>query len=187
MKKLVLLASILAVLLSGASTPVMAQRVNTKDLPKVNFYMARQQIQIIDDAPSLNDMRTNPAAAQQQGGAGAGASPRLGQGLPRAGFMTNMGAYHGSPAAGALPRVNNGVPKSLPHTNNGLNNGLKAASAGKLKTKSHPPAQPHGPVTAKGYKPYATTPMAQSSSGTGSSLNSSTAVKGSVLHWNRNR
>jgi len=182
MKKVLVVASTLAVF-SGAlsALPVLAQRSDNPNLKM--FYMARQQIQITDDAPAVNDMRSNPAAAQS-----AAAAAQAAQGaLPRAGFMSNMGAYHGSPMSGALPTVNNGLPKALPQTATGLPGqpqGQSAGNAGKLKIKKASPAAARPTqVVAKTYRPYATTP--QQSGGSGSLLNSSTSVNGSVLHWNR--
>ena len=180
MKNEVLLASVIAVLASSAGASVLAQRSDNPNLKM--FYMARQQVQITDDVPVVNDMRTNPAPAQQSGAAAAGAA---GQGLPRAGFASNMNAYHGGPVGGALPKVNNGVPTRLPEAGSGGNKGLKAGNAGKLKMKSAPGVQNAGPAVAKSYKPYATAPAGESGGGSGNLLNSSTSVKGSVLHWNK--
>lgn len=175
MKNVLLLASTLSFMLLSAGTQVLAQRSDNPNLR--NFYMARQQIQITDDAPAVNDMRTNPAAAQQSAAAAAAAA----QPLPRAGFSTNMGAYHSGPSA--LPKVNNGVPAKLPTTVDGVNRpGLKASNAGKVKPKAPAPQQP---MVAKSYKPYATTPAISQGGSSGSLLNSSTNVKGSVLHWNK--
>ncbi|MBX9689248.1 MAG: hypothetical protein K2X27_21240 [Candidatus Obscuribacterales bacterium] len=174
-----LLPAFLLSLLSGL--PAVAQ-YGRNDNPNLrNFYMARQQIQIMDDAPQVNDLRTNPqAAAQQQ------MAPAAPQALPRAGFSTYMSGYHGGNAGGALPQVNNGVPKSLPSAPE--RTGLKA-NAGKLKMKASPSvSQAKGPVLAKTYAPYAKTPSAPASGGSsGSLLNSSTSVQGSVLHWNKRR
>lgn len=178
MKNVLLLASILALVSGSAGSSALAQRGDNPNMK--NFYMARQQVQITDEAPVVNDMRTNPAAAQQSSAAAAAAGAA--QPLPRAGFGSNMGAYR-PPAGNGLPQVNNGVPAKLPETVNGVKQGMKAGNAGKLKGKTAPAPAPQQPVVIKTYKPYATTPV--SGGGSGSLLNSSTSVKGSVLHWNR--
>jgi hypothetical protein len=147
------------------------------------FYMARQQIQITDDAPAVNDMRTVVQPGQQ-----APAIPSPGQGLPRAGFASNMGAYHGGGGGSGLPTVNNGVPAKLPQAPTGgrVQNGMKAGNAGKLKAKAAPAANSGQAPAVKAYKPYATAPVAQTQSiPNGSLLNSSQNVRGSVLHWNK--
>jgi hypothetical protein len=178
MKNLLLIASILACL-AGTSSPVLAQRNDNPNMKM--FYMARQQIQITDDAPAVNDMRTNPQNAQQ---AAAQAAATAGQALPRAGFSSNMNAYR-TPASTGLPTVNNGVPAKLPETMTGINKkGLKAGDAGKLKAKAPAGPRAAAPVAVKTYQPYATAPVAQTGQ-TGSLLNSSTTVRGSVLHWNK--
>lgn len=176
--KTLILASVLTGLIS---TPAMAQFGRSDNPNMRNFYMARQQVQIFDEAPQVNDMRTNPAAAAQ-GPAPAVTGP---QALPRAGFNTNMGGYMGSNPGVGLPQVNNGVPK-LPPAGPNLS-GKQAQSGGTIKAKA--PPKPKAPVVAKSYKPYATFPASGNapSGGGGSMLNSSTSVSGSVLHWNKRR
>jgi hypothetical protein len=179
MKKVLLLASIVSLLAGSAGTAALAQRSDNPNMKM--FYMARQQIQITDDVPVVNDMRTNPAAAQQSAAAAAAAAKAA---LPRAGFGSNMAGLQTPAAAAGLPKVNNGVPVKLPEAGNGTK-GLKAGNAGKLKAKGPPVATQQSTPVAKTYKPYATTPVAQSSGSSGSLLNSSTSVQGSVLHWNK--
>lgn len=179
MRNLLLLASMLSLISAAASSSAMAQSGRNDNPNMRNFYMARQQVQITDDAPAVNDLRTNPAAAQQGGGA-----PTRPQALPRAGFSTYMSGYTGGGGKSALPTVNNGVPPKLPSAGPDLTG--KKASAGKLTPKA--PAAPKGPAVAKSYKPYATTPSVAASGGSaGSSMNTSTNVQGSVLHWNKRR
>jgi len=179
MKNVALGASLLAGLL--CSCPAFAQRNDNPNMKM--FYMARQQIQITDDGPAVNDMRTVAQPGQQSAAAPA---PSPGQGLPRAGFASNMSAYHGGGGGTGLPTVNNGVPAKLPQAPTGgkAQNGLKAGNAGKLKAKAAPVASQSPAVRA--YKPYATTPVVQAPAGqNGSLLNSSQNVRGSVLHWNK--
>ena len=177
----VALAASSAIAVSCSIIPAAAQR---NDNPNIrNFYMARQQVQIYDDAPMVNDMRTAPGAA----GAPAPAVTAPQQ-LPRAGFNTYMSGYAGGNARAGLPQVINGVPPKLPSAP--ALTGQKA-HAGKLKAKS-PPA-PKGPAVAKSYQPYATYQPAATggstapASSSGSMLNSSGSVRGSVLHWNKKR
>lgn len=181
MKNELVTAMALTVLVSSATLPAQAQYRN--DNPNMrNFYMARQQVQIMDDAPQVNDLRTNPSAAQG-GGAPAVSAP---QPLPRASFNSYMGAYSGGNARSALPQVNNGVPPKLPSAPE--RTGLKA-NAGKLKMKSTPSVA-KGPTVAKSYKQYQTyaaAPAAGSPPAGGSLLNANTSVRGSVLHWNKRR
>lgn len=173
-----LLASLLSCLVS---TPALAQ-FGRNDNPNMrNFYMARQQVQIYDETPQVNDMRTNPAAAGQAP-APAVTGP---QALPRAGFNTYMSGYSGPSAKQGLPPASNGIQK-LPPAGPNLT-GQRAPSGGTIKpraAKAAPVAK--APVVAKSYKPYATTP-AHTGASSGSLLNSSTSVSGSVLHWNRKR
>lgn len=147
-----------------------------------HYYMARQQVQIIDDAPQYNDLRSNPAAQSQRPPA---AAP---QALPRAGFNSFMSGYAGGAARSGLPQVNNGVPRALPAATSAKG---QSASAGKLKsaTKTASTAAKTSPIV-KGYKPYATAPSNASAVGSGSASSSSsasTSVKGNVLHWNQKR
>jgi phage/plasmid primase-like uncharacterized protein len=84
-----------------------------------------------------------------------------------------------------LPEVGGGVPK-LPAAGPNLT-GRSAGNPGKLKAKNATasiPAAGKAPVTAKAYKPYATT---SSGAGSGASTYSSTNVQGSVLHWNKKK
>lgn len=182
MNKLPCVAISVFLLLFGAS-PVFAQSGRNDNPNLRNFYMARQQIQITDDVPAVNDLRSNPAAAA----AGAPA-PTAPQGLPRAGFNSYMSGLAGGGAGRGLPEVNNGVPK-LPPAGPNLS-GKTAGNPGKLKPAAKSastglPSSGKAPVAAKAYKPYATTGSAGVSSG--SSYSSSTNVQGSVLHWNKRK
>lgn len=179
MKNLPCLAISLSLLLCG-TIPALAQ-YGRNDNPNLrNFYMARQQVQIMDDAPQVNDLRTNPAA-----GGAAPPVPAGPQALPRASFNTYMSGYAGGGAGRGLPEVNNGVPK-LPPAGPNLT-GNSAGNAGKLKPKAKAPVTPvaKGPVVAKSYKPYATAGSAGVQ--TGASTYSNTSVQGSVLHWNKRK
>lgn len=173
----VIFAAVLCLL--SANTAAYAQYGRNDNPNMRNFYMARQQVQITDDTPQVNDMRTFPQPGQAAAPAVSGPQP-----LPRAGFSTYMSGYQGGGGKNALPQVNNGVPKQLPQTITGLPQGQKAPSAGKLKPKAPSVA---APAVAKTYKPYATVPAAQSGGNSGSMFNSSTSVQGSVLHWNKRR
>ena len=176
MRNALLIAAFLSIMPVATCSQAMAQGYGRSDNPNMrNFYMARQQVQIFDDAPQVTDMRSAAGAAQ-------GAAPQVTapQALPRASFGTHLSTPY---AGGGLPQVNNGVPKNLPSTMGGGPVGQKAKSGGTIKAKA--PAAPKAPVVAKSYRPYATTPVNNGSSG--SLLNSSTSVSGSVLHWNKRR
>ena len=143
-----------------------------------NFYMARQQVQITDDAPTVNDMRTVPGAP----GSAAVAGPRP---LPRAGFgsYVNPTLVGGSMSSG-LPQVVNGVPKAPPAAAPRKSPTGQRATANKIKATAAPAN------TVKAYKPYQTYPAAApagSGASGGSMINSSSNVSGSVLHWNRKK
>lgn len=169
------------------TVPAFAQLSDNPNMS--HFYMARQQIQILDDAPVIYDKRTNPAAAAQS----QGALPRGPAPLPRAGFNS----YSSSLPQGmgsSLPEVVNGVPKKIPPpaAPKGVNPNM--AKAGKYKNAAaKKPAKPSGPVVTKTYAPYqgygAPAGSAASSRPVASygSNSSSTNVRGSLLHWSRTR
>ncbi len=158
-----------------------AQRSDNPNLR--NFYMSRQQWTITDDAPIINDQRTQPGASQGgQGALPAGPAP-----LPKAGwqpYSSNIPSVRT-----ALPEVNTGVPKNLPTAPSPR--GVKA-NAGTLKPKG-PAAQskPATPTTVQSYSTYRgygsnLSPATGSGTGQGS-MQSSTSVQGSVLHWARSK
>ncbi len=152
-----------------------------------HFYMARQQVQITDDAPLVNDQRTFPNGGQP-GQMGAGIPTRP-MGLPRAGFQQ----YYTPSTPGfssGLPQTVNGVPPKEPPPR-AVKQGKKA-TANKLKTaKATTPAKTAAPVStaAKAYSPYkgygpGSTSAEPTGTTTASSMQSKTRVKG-VLHWAR--
>lgn len=167
-------------LLLAAFSPAGAQNQYQGSDPNLrNFYMARQQIQIIDESPVVTNS-TNPAGANQAAGAAGGAGGRAP--LPRAGFNSYMQSMPQS--VGPLPKVENGVPKAPPPPPKGFK-----ANAGKLQMKAKPVIS--GPSSYSSYKGYggnapAAAPVASpamSSGSTGAERN----VKGDVLHWSRQR
>lgn len=167
-------AGILALVLSVAGMPVWAQGYRNDNPNLRQFYMARQQIQITDETPAVNDMRTGAAAGA--------AAPNAPQALPRAGFGSNMGGlYNSSAMKGGLPQVMNGVPKAPPPPSPAA---LKAR-AGKLKAAV--PKAPPGPAVVKTYSPYKTYGTSGGSASSGGTMSSSGSVRGSVLHWNKKR
>jgi hypothetical protein len=161
-----------------ACLPAFAQQQYRGSDPNLrNFYMARQQIQIIDDSPIVTNS-SNPAAAAQGGGPAAGGRAPL----PKAGFNSYMQSMPQN--MGPLPKVENGVPKAPSPVPNGFK-----ANAGKLKIKSAPVAS--GPKSYSSYKGYGgsvpqTTAMPAPASTSGD-YSSSRNVQGSVLHWSRQR
>jgi hypothetical protein len=172
---------------ASAASPAVAQKSGDPNLG--HFYMARQQIQIMDDTPAVNDMRTQPAPpGAAQGPPGIPGRP---VGLPRAGFAQ----YAPPPTAAGpvgLPKVVNGVPPKAPPAVM-----PKTGQAGAYKTKPAAAPKPTGPITAKKYAPYngygggnPYSPPVAASSGS----NTSTAIRGtlmnqgpSALHWARTR
>ncbi len=188
MKMAFVLAGLSLVSVAGwFSEPAMAQGGYRNDNPNMrNFYMARQQIQITDDAPAVNDMRTNPAANPAAAAAAAAAAPRQ---LPRAGFNS----YYTPTGAGmtnGLPQVVNGVPKAPPVAASPLPRRGSGPTGQRATAKTMGPKTASAPSSVKAYKPYQTYPeqsaVGSSASG-GGMLNSTANVKGSVLHWNRRR
>ncbi len=174
-----------AILLAGGvislALPASAQRSTDPNIG--HFYMARQQIQITDDAPVVYDKRTGPGAGQTGAAIPSGPAP-----LPRAGFNAYSSSMPSSMGAG-LPEVVNGVPRRLPSPPPGVSPKSGKAGAYKLKKATAAP-RPSGPTAAKIYAPYkgygSGNPVAASPSYSGGD-NSSTAVKGSLLHWTRTR
>lgn len=181
-----IVSALLVVGLSATALPGLAQgRSNDPNLG--HFYMARQQIQILDDAPVIYDKRTVPGAAQQV------ALPQGPAPLPRASFQ---GYSSSVPSMGqGLPEVVNGVPRKMPPPTFGGGVNPRMGKAGAYKAKAAPP-KPKGPVTAKTYAPYKgygggnvqpTTITQYGTTGNSGNANSSTAVQGSLLHWSRTR
>lgn len=154
-----------------------------------HFYMARQQWQILDDAPQVYDKRSDPAAVNPQSGIPRGPAP-----LPRAGFMPYSSSLPSGMGAG-LPQVVNGVPPK-PVSRPAQSIAARSAKAGKYKAP-RPAARPSGPVTAKTYAPYngygggggpvSSAPTSGNGTYGQTGVSSSTGVRGSLLHWSRTR
>lgn len=177
-------------LVSGA-TLLLMQPASAQGLK--HFYMARQQVQITDDAPLVNDQRTFPQGGGQPG-QGMGALPSRPMALPRAGFQSYSSNMPGMNTS--LPQVVNGVPPKDPGPTP-VKQGKKAKTGElKLKAASKKPtstAATKPPVTAakayspyKGYNPGAAPQEPQQTAGA-SNMQSKTKVRGSVLHWARGR
>ena len=181
----------LIAMLAVAALPVVfadeanAQRGNNPNLG--HFYMARQQWQVTDDSPVI----------RYQGGGAPGPNQQMApQGpapLPRAGFQQHS---HKLPSySHTLPGVVNGVPKRVPAPARTVSKPVKKGNKGK-SGKWKPPAKAtaanKGPTKLKTYNPYkgydpkATSTAANPSTGhAGSSHQTKTKVRGSVLHWAR--
>jgi hypothetical protein len=177
-------------LVAVSTAPALAQGFNGNQYGRGSnpnlghFYMGRQELQILDDAPNVNDMRTNPRAAAPQA-AQRGPAP-----LPRAGFMPYSQSAMTPSMSNSLPQVVNGVPpKPVPVIQkSGIN--PKLGKAGVYKA-SKPPSRPVA-TTARTYAPYkgyGGGPPAGVASGPsgygGPSSGSATRVSGSLLHWSR--
>ncbi len=199
-------ASAFLALLAGGYAWQGAQAQPSENPNMGHFYMARRQITITDEAPAVNDQRTNPQAGA---GAGPGMAPGLGRALPKAGWTPYSQFVPG--LSTNLPKTANGVP--VPVTAGSPDpNGLRG-KAGKLKSSKPASAKPRttagGPPSTKTYTPYkgygAPQQMvkgggnnvpnytAGGSSGGGNSgpsysygsSQTETNVRGSVLHWAR--
>ena len=161
-----------------SSLPALAQRQSDPNIG--HFYMARQQITITDDAPSVNDQRTTPAAAA----AGVGGLPGRPAGLPRAGWMPYSQSIPSLRTT--LPKTNNGVPEKAPPPPQPSAAAMRAR-AGALKASAPKPkaSTPSAPVV-KAYTPYKQYEPDSAAAGS-AAMNSNANVRGSVLHWARNR
>ncbi|HEY9678607.1 MAG TPA: hypothetical protein V6C76_11390 [Drouetiella sp.] len=155
-----------------AFQPVAAQPSSDPNLG--HFYMARQQITITDDGPSVNDQRTNPAAAQ------SGGMPNRPVGLPRAGWQPYSQSV--PQLRTSLPKTNNGVPEKAPPPPQPNPNALRARAGG-LKPNKPKASQPSTPVV-KAYSPYKQYEPDSAAAGS-AAMNSNANVRGSVLHWAR--
>jgi hypothetical protein len=164
--------------------PADAQKLDDPNIG--HFYMGRQQVTITNDAPIVNDQRTNSSGAAPGGmnGALGGRAP-----LPAAGWQSYSPVSPG--LSTNLPKVNNGVPKPPPPAAakkppHGLTGNAGALGAGKGKS----PTPPGDPNVVKMYKPY-TRYQNPDSAGVSASDNanqqSSSNVRGSVLHWARGK
>lgn len=156
----------------GIVTPVLAQDGRGADPNFKHFYMARQQVQVIDESPIITNTQGGGGAAGGQG------APAAAQPLPRASFQTY---FQGSPGAPSnLPKVYNGVPPKLPPAPNAM-----SGQAGKLKPKKAAAKSSYPGL--KAYKPYSgyggATPKSSGDASGGSSTSSN--VHGSILHWRK--
>src|ERR1700733_6121694 len=88
-----------------AQPAVFAQQHENPNLK--NFYMGRQQWDIIPNEPIIND-RTGGAAPP--GGGMNGSLPQRPRGLPQAGWNSYAPAVSPSGLTTSLPKTNNGVP-----------------------------------------------------------------------------
>jgi hypothetical protein len=153
------------------------QQARQTDPNMGHFYMARQQITITDDGPTVNDKRTPPPVPGQQNVSPAG----IPQGLPAARWTQFSPAAENPNLSTSLPKVSNGVPPKMPP---GGPAG-KSAKAGKLAMPTPRPAAVKPAPSTEAYAPYKK--FAPDAAVTGASNSqSSSAVKGDVLHWARN-
>ena len=194
-------------LMGGAWQGVQAQGYATDNPNMKNFYMARRQITITDEAPAVNDQRTNPQPGAA--GAGPGMAPGMGRALPKAGWTPYSQFVPG--LSTNLPKTNNGVPVPVTQAPPGPT-GMRG-KAGKLKGSKGASSKPKtasggggGGPSMKTYTPYkgygAPAQMVKgggtpnyTAGGTSSPGGSTgygygnqqteTNVRGSVLHWAR--
>ncbi len=206
-------ASALLALVASGNAWQGAQAQPSENPNMGHFYMARRQVTITDEAPAVNDQRSNP---QPGASAGRGASPGMGRNLPKAGWTPYSQFVPG--LSTNLPKTVNGVPVPItapppdPSGMRGKAGKLKSskASAAKSKTASH------GSPAMKTYTPYkgygAPAQMVKGGGGSGGSVpnyttsgssassppgistgsgagygKTETNVRGSVLNWARAR
>jgi len=167
-------------------TPANAQKADDPNMG--HFYMGRQQVTITDDAPIVNDQRTNGGGTPQGMN---GALPGRPRGLPTAGWQSYSPI---TPSLSTnLPKVNNGVPKpvapvaaktpkGLKGNAGGLGAGAGAAGKGKSPT---PQGDPNVVKTYKPYTRYQNPDSAGISASDNANQQSTSNVRGSVLHWAR--
>jgi len=128
--------------------PTLGQNAENPNLR--NFYMGRQQWDIIPNAPIVND-RTGGQVAPGGGGM-QGSMPQRQTVLPQAGWNSYAPAATPPGLSTSLPKVNNGVPQKAPALP------AKRGRPGALIGSSKKPA-PSGPKVdpnvLKAYKPYA--------------------------------
>lgn len=177
-----------------------------------HFYMARRQITITDDAPAVNDQRTNP---QPGAAAGRGAAPGMGRNLPKAGWTPYSQFVPG--LSTNLPKTVNGVPVPVtapppdPSGMRGKAGKLKSSKSSSAKSKTASGGAP-AMKTYTPYKGYGAPPQMVKgggggttsspnythmgggssppgiSTGSGASYGKTeTNVRGSVLNWARAR
>jgi hypothetical protein len=154
------------IIFTGLSQPAFSQRDYD---PNFNhFYMGRQQWTVEDNSPIINN-KTGTAP-----GAMNGALPNRAP-LPKAGWqgyapIDNPAANNNLPKAPGSSR-----PKGIAHTNSKAG---QQGRAGNLTGNKSPSG-------INSYKPYATYSNPVNAPNAGTDLNSSTHVKGSLLHWAR--
>jgi hypothetical protein len=166
-----------------ASPDARAQKDGDPNLG--HFYMGRQQITITDDAPMVNDKRSNGAAP----GAMQGAMPARRAPLPAAGWQSFAPAATNPNLSTSLPKVVNGVPPKEVAKPLAKMNGTKG-KAGALGAAKPKPAGPFvDPKAVQAYKPYASSAGPLLPAGAGGDVNqqSKSNVQGNVLHWARGR
>lgn len=172
-KTLLIFDLALPALLLGSTTASFAQRDVDPNLG--HFYMARQQITITDDSPVIMK-KTNSPGATAAGSLPAGAP----QGLPQARW-TQYAPADNPNLSTSLPKVSNGVPKA-PSAAQTPTHGKTGKLAAKPKASLAPrdKAEP----AAAAYEPYKKFSPEAAVTGA-SSAQSSSRVKGDVLHWAR--
>lgn len=202
------MSALLAILATGYGWQAAQAQGYSGENPNMgHFYMARRQVTITDEAPAVNDQRTNPQPGAA-GGPGGGGAAGMGRSLPKAGWTPYSQFVPG--LSTNLPKTNNGVPQpvSAPSDPSGMRGKAgrlkpskssaskpKSASGGPPSTKAYTPYKGYGapPQMVKdthGGSPYTTTGSSPSGSGSGSgsgfgNTQTETNVRGSVLHWAR--
>src|SRR5277367_34093 len=180
----------LAILISaGVQTAASAQNEN----PNLrNFYMGRQQWDIIPNAPIVND-RTGGAAAPGDGGM-SGSMPQQRQtALPQAGWNSYAPAVSPPGLSTSLPKVNNGVPTKPAQLPAGKRGKPGALIGAKKPTPAGPKVDPNALKAYKPYNTYSNPDAAATAVGDGTKASvkvhgnvvDQPPVRNSALHWAR--
>lgn len=150
------------ILLGSLNLPAFSQRGSDPNLG--HFYMGRQQWTIQDDSPIINNQTGTAPGAMN------GALPSRPP-LPKAGWQ------------GYAPVENLKSTTNSPKTSGGQK--IKSASSIKKGQKGSSGNLPKSSSGVNAYKPYATYSNPVNAPSAGANLNSTTHVKGSLLHWAR--
>ncbi len=179
---IILSASLAAIATVGCGCGVSAQGQRGVDPNMGHFYMARQQITILDDGPVVNNRVSAPAQPGQPA-PGNGALPGGPMPLAPARWQQYSPAETPPNLSTSLPRVNNGIPKKipLPVANHGSPRSLDVGN--RAKPVAAAPPRPTGPATYEPYKKFAVEPPASTAAGS----SSQGQVYGDVLHWARRK
>jgi hypothetical protein len=143
-----------------------------------HFYMARQQVEILDAGPVVNNrMSPPPQPGQAAPPGGNGALPSGPMPLAPARWQQYSPTEPPPNLSTSLPKVNNGIPKKAPLPSPDRGKPGRMDIGNKAKVVAAP--RPTGPATYEPYKKFAVEAPASTSAGSASQGQ----VYGDVLHW----